>query len=145
MAITAQAGNKIKVHYTGTLADGTVFDSSIGAEPLAFELGSGMVIPGFDAGLMGMAIGESKTINIPFMQAYGPVHAENILEVPRHEMPADMEIEVGTALNLHQDGSAEVIPVVITALTADTVTIDANHPLAGKDLIFMVEMMEIEA
>jgi peptidylprolyl isomerase len=142
---TAQTGNTISVHYTGKYTNGTVFDSSVGAEPLQFKLGSGQVIPGFDAGILGMAIGDKKTIHIPAEQAYGAALPENVINIPREQFPTDIPIEVGSQLNLHQDGSAEVIPVTITAANDQHVTLDANHPMAGHDLVFELELIAIEA
>jgi FKBP-type peptidyl-prolyl cis-trans isomerase 2 len=139
----AKAGDKVKVHYTGKLAEGIVFDSSIGAEPLEFELGSGMVIVGFDEGITGMTIGEKKTVNIPVEKAYGPSEVENIIRIPRAEIPADLEIEIGMILNMHQDGNGQVMQVAVADLDDESVTLDGNHPLAGKDLIFEIELVEI--
>lgn len=136
-------GDNISVHYTGTFPDGTVFDSSVGGQPLQFELGSGMVIPGFDSGLTGMAIGEKKRIEIPAAEAYGEASPENMITIPRTDIPADMHIEIGTVLNMHQDGTGQVMQVTVVDLTTDSVTLDGNHPMAGKDLIFDVEIMAI--
>lgn len=144
MATQAKSGDTVQVHYTGRLTDGTLFDSSQGREPLEFEVGSGMVIPGFDNGVAGMNVGEKKTIHIPANDAYGPVQAEMIIRIPRAEIPADLPLEVGTQLNMHQDGSGQVIPVTVSELTADTVTLDANHVLAGKDLVFEVELVGVK-
>lgn len=141
--ILSKSGDTVQVHYTGRLTDGTVFDSSAGREPLEFELGAGMVIKGFDDGLLGMAVGSQKTINIPNIEAYGPVFEEQIFEMPKTELPNDMPFEVGMQLNMHEDGSGQVVPVTIVEVTENTVVFDANHPLAGKDLIFDVEMVSI--
>jgi len=136
-------GDKIKVHYHGKLDDGTTFDSSEGREPLSFEVGSGMVIPGFDAGVTGMEKGEKKTIRIPSDEAYGPMLEEMIMEFPKDRFPADMKPEVGMALNMsNQEGQS--FPVVIREVKEDVVVLDANHPLAGKDLTFELELVEIE-
>jgi peptidylprolyl isomerase len=139
----AAKGNKVKVHYTGKMAEGIVFDSSEGAEPLEFELGSGMVIEGFDSGVTGMKIGDKKTINIPMEHAYGPVSEENIIKIPRTEIPEDMEIQIGMVLNMHQDGTGQVMQVTIADFDEQSVVLDGNHPLAGKDLIFDLELVEI--
>ena len=144
MATQAKSGDTVQVHYTGRLTDGTLFDSSEGRDPLEFELGSGMVIPGFDTGIAGMNVGEKKTIHIPADDAYGPVEEDRIIQIPRTDIPADLPLEVGTQLNMHQDGSPQVIPVTITEVTADTVTLDANHVLAGKDLVFEVELVNVK-
>ena len=140
----AKAGDTVSVHYTGKLTDGTIFDSSEGREPLAFELGSGMVIAGFDNGITGMAIGEKKTVHIPVDQAYGPVNPDYTAVFPRNEIPADIPYEVGMQLNMHQDGTGQVMPVVVTEVTDTTITLDANHPLAGQDLISDIELVGIQ-
>ncbi|MHB1459180.1 MAG: FKBP-type peptidyl-prolyl cis-trans isomerase [Armatimonadota bacterium] len=138
----AGQGNKVKVHYKGTLTDGSVFDSSEGREPLEFTLGEGQVIPGFDAGVCGMEVGEKKTIEIPADQAYGPHFAEGIMVVDRSEFPEDMYPEVGDQLQMRQpDGSGMIVRV--TCADEKSVTLDANHPLAGQDLIFEVELVDI--
>ena len=139
----AKNGDNVKVHYHGKLVDGTTFDSSEGREPLAFKLGSGMVIKGFDDGITGMVVGEKKTINIPFMDAYGPVEQERIMEFPRDQFPAEMVPELGMPLQM-SDRSGNVIPVVIVEIKEEVVMLDANHPLAGKDLAFDIELVEIE-
>lgn len=135
-------GDTIKIHYRGTLDDGTVFDSSEGREPLQFEVGSGMVIPGFDNGVLGMTIGQKKTINIPVEDAYGPVQDEMFMEFPIDRFPADMKPEVGMSLNM-SNGSGQAIPVVIAEVLDEVVVLDANHPLAGEDLTFDLELVEI--
>lgn len=139
----AQKGDKVKVHYKGTLQDGQQFDSSEGREPLEFMLGSGMVIAGFDEGVTGMEIGEKKTIHIPSDQAYGPSNEELIIRFDRAEIPSDIPLEIGSTLNMHQDGSGQVIPVVVKEVTDTYVILDANHELAGKDLIFELELVGI--
>lgn len=139
----AKAGDTVQVHYTGTLTDGTVFDSSKGREPLEFTLGSGQVIKGFDEGISGMAIGETKTVQIPVEEAYGPAHEEMIFTLTRSEIPDDIPLEIGMTLNMHEDGNPRPIPVIVRDLNEETVTLDANHPLAGQDLVFEVELVEI--
>ncbi|MCY7350510.1 MAG: peptidylprolyl isomerase [Cytophagaceae bacterium] len=139
----AKSGDTVQVHYTGRLNDGTIFDSSEGRDPLEFQLGSGMVIAGFDAGITGMSVGEKKTVNIPVEEAYGPINEEMITDVERTEIPADIPLEVGMQLNMHVDGNGQVIPVTVTELTEDRVTLDANHILAGKDLIFDLELVGV--
>ena len=141
--VQAKAGDKISVHYTGKLTDGTLFDSSAEREPLEFEVGSGMVIKGFDEGVTGMSVGEKKTIHIPAAEAYGAVNPEHMAVFPKAEIPADIPYEVGMQLNMHQDGSGQVMPVTVVEVTDTTITLDANHPLAGKDLIFDLELVSI--
>jgi peptidylprolyl isomerase len=135
-------GDTIKVHYHGKLVDGTTFDSSEGREPLEFEVGSGMVIPGFDEGVTGMGIGEKKTVQIPAEEAYGPKQEDMIMEFPRDRFPADMVPEVGMQLNM-TNGEGQNFPVVIAEVKEDVIVLDANHPLAGKDLIFDLELVAI--
>lgn len=139
----AQAGDNVKVHYKGTLTDGQLFDSSEGREPLAFQLGSGQVIKGFDDGVTGMEIGDKKTIHIPNAEAYGPVNEDMLINFDRKQIPADIPLEIGGTLNMHQEGNGQVIPVVIKNLTEEFVLLDANHPLAGQDLIFELELVGI--
>ena len=127
-------GNTIRVHYTGTLTDGTQFDSSEGRDPLEFVVGSGMVIPGFDKGVVGMEIGETRTLEIPAKDAYGPRSDDMTVAIPRSEFGSDFTAEIGEQL-LIQLGDGNQIPVTITQIDDKTVTLDANHKLAGKDLI----------
>jgi FKBP-type peptidyl-prolyl cis-trans isomerase 2 len=140
----AQAGNTVLVHYKGTLPDGQLFDSSEGRDPLSFQLGSGMVIKGFDDGVTGMEVGEKKTIHIPNEEAYGPVNQDMVIEFPRDQIPSDIPLEIGGTLNMHQDGNGQVMQVVIKEVTDAHVILDANHPLAGQDLIFELELVEIQ-
>ncbi len=135
-------GDTIKIHYKGRLADGTVFDSSEGREPLEFTVGGGMVIPGFDAGVKDMNVGDKKTIHIPAAEAYGEKEEHLIVEFPKDQFPADMIPEVGMQLSMSSN-TGQVIPVVITDVKEETVMLDANHQLAGKDLIFDLELMEV--
>lgn len=138
----AKAGDNVQVHYKGTLPDGQLFDSSEGREPLSFTLGSGQVIKGFDDGVTGMTIGDKKTIHIPNEEAYGPVNEEMVVRFDRAQIPADIPLEVGVTLNMHQDGG-QVIPVVVKEVTESYVVLDANHPLAGQDLVFELELIGI--
>ena len=146
----AKAGDRVRVHYTGRLDDGSIFDSSECADdacghdhgPLEFTLGAGEVIPGFDAGVMGLAIGETRTIHIPVEQAYGERSEEVVAVVPRSDLPPEMKPEVGLQLEVsQQDG--QVFSVVITDVNDETITIDANHPLAGRALNFDLKLVEI--
>ncbi|MFC1917308.1 peptidylprolyl isomerase [Chloroflexota bacterium] len=138
----ATDGNAVKVHYTGTLEDGTVFDSSVGREPLEFTLGAGAMIPGFENAVRGMEVGQEKTVTIPAEGAYGPPQPDMIMAFERDKLPEGLNPEVGQQLQM-QDQSGGVAVVVITEVTETTITIDANHPLAGKDLTFEIELVEI--
>lgn len=140
--MVAKTNDKVKVHYKGTLSNGEIFDSSEGREPLEFTLGGGQVIPGFDNGVMGMKIDESKTINIPAAEAYGEARAELIQDVPKEHLPAEIQPEVGMQL-MSQSPDGQQIPLVITEVKDETITVDANHPLAGKDLTFELTLVEI--
>jgi FKBP-type peptidyl-prolyl cis-trans isomerase 2 len=137
-----KSGDKVKVHYHGKLTNGETFDSSEGRAPLEFEVGSGMVIKGFDEGVAGMKVGDKKTLNIPFDEAYGPKNPEMIIEFPKEKFPTDMELEVGTPLVM-TGGSGEQFQVVISQVKESSVMLDANHPLAGQDLVFDIELVEI--
>ncbi|SHJ34180.1 FKBP-type peptidyl-prolyl cis-trans isomerase 2 [Shimia gijangensis] len=138
----AKSGDKVRIHYTGTLSDGSTFDSSEGREPLEFTLGSGQVIPGFDTGVSGMTVGEKKTIEIPCEEAYGPVQDGARQDVPRAQIPAEIPLEVGIQLQM-QSPEGQVIPVTVVEVTEEKVTLDANHALAGKDLTFALELVSI--
>ncbi|MEQ9394519.1 FKBP-type peptidyl-prolyl cis-trans isomerase [Haliea sp.] len=138
----AKAGNTVQIHYTGTLQDGSVFDSSDGRDPLEFQLGSGQIIPGLDSAIDGMAAGEQKTVTIPAAEAYGDYQDEARQTIPREQIPADIPLDVGTMLQMQTpDGNA--VPVQVAEVTDDAVTLDANHPLAGKDLTFAVEVVSV--
>ncbi|MBE9217168.1 peptidylprolyl isomerase [Plectonema cf. radiosum LEGE 06105] len=138
----AKAGNNVKVHYTGKLDDGTVFDSSIEREPLQFSLGSGNVIPGFEEAIIGMTPGESKTATIPPDQAYGPQREELVITVEKEQIPTDLSVEIGQQLQISQN-DGQVIPVIVTDVSDSQVTLDANHPLAGQQLTFDIELVEV--
>lgn len=139
--ITAQAGDKVKVHYQGTLADGTIFDSSEGREPLEFTLGTGQVIPGFDAAVIGLSPGQSVVTTIQPDDAYGPANPEMIIEVERDRFPEDMEVEEGLELQLSGGGQQFLVRVV--AIAEDKITLDGNHPLAGEALTFKIQLESI--
>ena len=137
-----KSGDKVKLHYHGKLSSGETFDSSAGRDPLEFEVGSGMVIKGFDDGVTGMVVGDKKTINIPFMEAYGPVNPEMVIDMPKDRFPADMQLETGMPLMM-SDGQGHQFQVTVTEIREESVILDANHPLAGKDLTFDLELVEI--
>nr|CAI64084.1 peptidyl-prolyl cis-trans isomerase, FKBP-type [uncultured archaeon]CBH36607.1 probable peptidyl-prolyl cis-trans isomerase, FKBP-type [uncultured archaeon] len=138
----AKVGDTIRVHYTGTLDNGTVFDSSVGREPLQFTIGRGQMIPGFDKGVVGLNLSESKTITIPADQAYGPYRADLVQVVARDQFPTDSELEVGQMLQASQP-NGQIILVTVTNVTDSDVTLDANHRLAGKPLTFEIQLVEI--
>lgn len=138
----AQNGDKVKVHYHGTLRTGETFDSSNGREPLEFTVGSGQVIVGFDEGVKGMQVGDKKRVEINVEDAYGEKSQDMIIEFPKTQFPADMNPEVGQQLMM-SNGSEQSFPVVITEVKEASVLLDANHPLAGQDLIFDIELVEI--
>ena len=138
----ATAGCTVSIHYTGTLDDGSTFDSSEGRDPLTFQMGEGQIIQGLEAALEGMAVGETKTVTIPAEQAYGPRHAEAVQDVPRDMIPDHIPLDLGTSLQLHTPNGS-MMPVTVTAVTDEAVTLDANHPLAGQALTFAVEVVEI--
>jgi len=138
----AKNGDNVKVHYKGKLTTGEQFDSSEGREPLAFIVGAGQMIKGFDEAIPGMAVGEKKTINIAPENAYGAKNEEAIVEFPKSNIPADMKLEPGMKLQLtNQNG--QPIPVTVTEIRDDVIVLDANHELAGKELIFDIELVEI--
>ncbi|NNU81139.1 peptidylprolyl isomerase [Halovulum dunhuangense] len=135
-------GDTVRIHYTGTLSDGTVFDSSEGRAPLEFAVGSGQIIPGLDRALPGMSVGEKKTVEVPAEEAYGPLNPDARQSVPRDNIPADIPLEPGTQLQM-QTPQGQVVPVTVVEVDEAAVTLDANHPLAGKDLTFAIELVEI--
>lgn len=137
-----QVGDSVSVHYHGRLNDGTTFDSSEGREPLVFKVGQGQVIKGFDKALEGMELGEKKTVHIPVEEAYGAAAEENFVEFPKSEFPNDMEPKIGLELHL-SDNQGNHFPVIVHEIKEDMVVLDANHPLAGKDLIFEIELVGI--
>jgi peptidylprolyl isomerase len=140
----AKEGDVVRVHYTGRLTDGTQFDSSVGREPLEFTVGAGQMIKGFDTGVRGMAVGEKKTIEIAPQDAYGERDEEAVIEFPSSNIPEDMNLEPGMQLTLRNQ-FGQPIPVVVLEVREEIVVMDANHMLAGKDLVFEVELVEIVA
>ena len=141
-SMSVKKGDTIRVHYTGKLTDGTQFDSSEGKAPLEFKVGSGMVVPGFDAAVLDMELGETKTVTIPCEEAYGPRTEDMTVDIPRKEFGEGFTAEVGDKLMI-QLGDGMQIPVTITKIDDEIVRIDANHELAGKDLVFTITIAEI--
>jgi peptidylprolyl isomerase len=139
---TVKQGDTVHIHYTGTLEDGVVFDSSAGREPLSFTIGSGQVIPGFEEAIMGMAVNETKNVTIPVDKAYGPRNEELVLTVPRDQVPPDLNPEVGQKLQMQGPGNSPVV-VEVTEVAETHIRLDANPPLAGKELIFDIELVRI--
>ncbi|PTM04061.1 MAG: peptidylprolyl isomerase [Bacteroidetes bacterium] len=140
---TVKANDTVRVHYTGKLADGEIFDDSRGREPIEFTLGAGQVIPGFEKAVLDMAVSDTKTVNIPSADAYGDHRPELIQAVPLSELPEEIKPEVGMQL-VSQAPDGQQIPLVVTEVNDDNIMVDANSPLAGKDLIFDLELVEIK-
>ncbi|MAS13667.1 MULTISPECIES: FKBP-type peptidyl-prolyl cis-trans isomerase [unclassified Nitratireductor] len=137
-----KSGDVVRIHYTGKLADGTQFDSSAGREPLEFKVGSGQIISGLDRQIQGMKQGESGTLNIPAAEAYGARDENQVQAVPRSALPPELDVKVGSNLQATtQDGNQ--ISLTVVGVGDDEITVDANHPLAGHDLIFDIEVVEI--
>jgi peptidylprolyl isomerase len=139
---TAKSGDSVKIHYTGTLEDGTTFDSSAGRDPLEFTRGSGQVIPGFDEAVTGMETGEKKTVTIPADKAYGPRNEEMVITAPREQVPPEINPEVGQQLQMAGPNNQPIV-VQVTEVTDEHIVLDANPPLAGKDLTFDIELVSI--
>ncbi|HEU4563145.1 MAG TPA: peptidylprolyl isomerase [Gemmatimonadaceae bacterium] len=137
----AKAGDTVRVHYTGTLSDGSIFDSSRGRAPLEFTIGSGQVIAGFDEAVAGMHVGDDKKVTIAAEDAYGPRRSDLMLRVDRAQFPEHLAPAVGQQLQLSQEN--ELFVVTVREVTDDSVLLDANHPLAGEDLTFDLELVEI--
>lgn len=135
-------GQKVKIHYTGTLDDGHPFDSSAGRDPLEFEMGASMVIPGFESGVKDMTVGEKKTVHIPAAEAYGERREELIMQFERAQLPEGLDPQVGMSLQM-QGPQEQPVPVTIIAVEEVSITIDANHQLAGMDLNFELELVEV--
>jgi len=138
----AKAGDTVRIHYKGSLDDGTVFDTSRGRDPFEFVLGAGMVIPGFDDAVTGMTVGDTQTVAIAPDQAYGPYHDDHVIEVTKDQIPEDITPEIGMGLQLHSNDGRQ-FDVVVAKIGDDTVTLDGNHPLAGKTLTFEIELVAI--
>jgi peptidylprolyl isomerase len=138
----AKEGDRVKVHYSGFLEDGTIFDSSLKREPLEFTLGTGMVIPGFERAILGMGVGDDKTVQIVAADGYGIYNSDLIAEVPRSMLPLDITPEVGLQLNVRtRDGKQKIVS--IAEIKDESLVLDANHVLAGKDLIFEIKLVDI--
>jgi len=138
----AKSGDTVRIHYSGFLMDGTIFDSSLEGEPFEFTLGDGSVIPGFDAGLLGMTEGDEKTLAIPPESAYGARDEGLVAEIERTQIPPEIDPQVGAILQItSQEGDAS--NVIITEVTDNAITLDGNHPLAGQELIFEVKLLEV--
>lgn len=138
----AKSGDTVRIHYTGTLPDGSTFDTSNGRDPLEFTLGTGQVIPGFDKAVDGMSVGEQKSVEIPAPDAYGAHDPNGIQTFPREKVPDEIPLDIGTRLQLSTP-SGQPVMVTVTEVTEEEVILDANHPLAGKDLTFDIELVEI--
>ncbi len=140
---TVKANDTIKVHYTGKLNDGRVFDSSVDREPLEFTLGQGQLIPGFENGVIDMAVNEKKTVNIPSAEAYGERREDMMQEVPKNQLPPEIKPEVGMGL-VSQTPEGQEMRLTVAEVKDETIVVDANHPLAGQDLTFEIEVLEIK-
>jgi FKBP-type peptidyl-prolyl cis-trans isomerase 2 len=138
----ATLGGTVKVHYTGKLKDGTVFGTSRGHDPLRIQLGAGDVIPGLERAIAGMSQGDVKNVELPAEEAYGPRRDEKVFNFKRSKLSADLDPQVGQQVQLERQGGRPV-PAVVSAVSESMVTVDANHPLAGQDLTFDVELVEI--
>ena len=138
----AKDGDTVRIHYKGTLTDGSVFDSSEGRDPLEFTIGSGQIIPGLDKALPGMAVGDTKRVEVTMMEGYGPRHEDRVIEVPLEQLPPDIPREAGIMLAMRGEDGQEM-PVRVTAVSDTTMTLDANHQLAGEDLVFDIELVAI--
>lgn len=138
----AKHGDTVRIHYTGRLTDGTQFDSSDGREPLEFQVGSGQIIKGLDDQVQGMSVGEKETVTIPADAAYGPHRPEGVQSVPRTQIPDGVDTSVGARLQA-TGGDGRTMTLTVVDTSEEAVTVDANHPLAGKDLVFDVELVEV--
>jgi FKBP-type peptidyl-prolyl cis-trans isomerase 2 len=140
----ASKGNTVKVHYTGKLKDGTVFDSSEDREPLEFIVGDGKMIKGFDAAVQGMSVGDDKSVTIPCAEAYGDKREDMMLDVPREQVPPEIKPEIGMDLSI-QNQAGQPTPVKVVHVDEEKITLDANHPLAGQDLVFDIKLVDVNA
>lgn len=138
----AKTGDTVKVHYRGTLIDDTEFDSSQGGDPLEFTIGNNMVIPGFENGVVGMKVGETKKVSIPAENAYGPYNNDLVAVVPRSQVPPDLDVTIGMVLQV-RSAEGQIARAIVRDLTETDITLDLNHPLAGQDLTFEIELVEI--
>jgi len=138
----ATSGSTVAFHYTGTLSDGSVFDSSEGRDPLSFTMGQGQIIPGLEAAVDGMSEGEEKTVTVAASDAYGERDPNAMQQIPRDQIPENIPTEIGTQLQM-QAPNGQAIPVVVAEADETSVTLDANHPLAGKDLTFAVKIVSV--
>jgi len=140
--VQARINDKVKVHYSGTLSDGTIFDSSLEREPFEFTIGQGMVVPGFENGIVGMNEGETKTVSISADDAYGPYKDDLVGVIDKSRIPEDIDLDVGMVLQMRSPEGG-ITNVTVAEISDAGVTIDLNHPLAGKDLIFEIKLMEV--
>lgn len=138
----AKKGDSVAVHYTGRLDDGSIFDSSVSRSPLSFTLGDGNMIKGFDAAVYGMVIGDKKTVTIPAVEAYGERRQDMMIDVPLNQVPPHIQPEIGLQLTLQGEGG-HPMPVTVVFVDEEKITLDANHELAGRDLIFDIELVSI--
>lgn len=141
----AKSGDRVTVHYTGKFEDGKIFDTSQDGQPLPFELGSGNVIQGFDEAVIGMEPGESKTVTIPPDKAYGEYQKELVIKIDRSKLPPDSDPQIGQKLSANHSGNNSKINFTIVEIEDDVLTLDANHVLAGRNLVFEIELVEISS
>ena len=138
----AKSGDTVRINYTGKLTDGTQFDSSVEREPLEFQVGSGQIISGLDREVEGMKVGDKQTVTVPAEEAYGPHDPAKVQQVPRTALPPELELQEGMQLQAQTPQGGQMM-LIVTTVGEEEITVDANHPLAGKDLVFEVEMVEI--
>ena len=141
MSDAVRTGQNVSVQYTGTLNDGTVFDSNVGVEPFTFTIGTGAVISGFDQAVVGMSVGETKSVTIPVDEAYGQRTLDAVLVIEPSSFPEEMDLQIG--MQVQGEGPNGAFPAIVTAIASNGITIDANHPLAGNDLNFEIELLSI--